>query len=607
MEHIFYKMSRLKQIINNLPSLPGVYQFFDKSGKIIYIGKAKRLKPRVSSYFNKDKFSSVKTKRLSEQVEDIKYILVENEADALLLENNLIKKYQPKYNVLLKDNKTFPWICIKNEPFPRVFSTRNLIKDGSEYFGPYTSGLMVKTILGLIRQLYQLRNCNYNLTNENIQKKKYKKCLEYHIGNCKAPCENLQSIDEYDNSIYQIKNILKGNINEVILHLKKLMNNFSDQYKYEDADKIKQKILLLERYKSKSTIVNPKLNNIDVFSIYENDNIFWVNFIKVINGAIVQSHTVEIKRNLEEKIEEVLLFAIIDIREKVKSVSKEIIIPYKISSKIKGVKFICPKEGDKKKLLDLSLRNAKQSFILKQQALESVSSENHALKVLEIVKKDLQLKEAPIHIECFDNSNIQGSNPVASCVVFVNGKPEKSAYRHYNIKTVKGANDFASMEEIVYRRYRRLLYEKAPLPGLVIIDGGKGQLNAAVKSLKKLRLFSSIPIIGIAKRLEEIYYPNDSVPVYLDKKSPTLKLIQKIRNEAHRFGISYHRSKRSSAMLKSQLGEIKGIGPVTIEKLLKHFKSAENIQRANIEEISKIVGNKIAKIVFNEIILEKTH
>jgi excinuclease ABC subunit C len=594
-------MDRLNQILKNLPSFPGVYQFLNKDGKIIYIGKAKNLKNRVNSYFNKGKYDSYKTKTLSEQVFNIDYIIVETESDALFLENNLIKKYQPKYNILLKDDKTFPWISIKNEPFPRVFSTRRLVNDGSEYFGPYTSALMVKILLTLIRQLYQLRSCSYSLTKENIDRKRYKKCLEFHIGNCKAPCEQNQSKEDYDNSISLIRLILKGNIIEVIKYLKNLMKKFANDYKFEEAEKIKQKIVLLERYKSKSTIVSPKLNNLDVFSIYEHEKFYWINFIKINKGAIIQSHTIEIQKKLDETVEEILLFGIIDIRQKVNSTANEVIVPFRISSEIEGIKFVVPKSGDKYRLLELSKRNARQYFLLKQKTIESDEFENRTTSLLEKVKTDLQLKELPKHIECFDNSNIQGSNPVAACVVFKNGHPAKKEYRHYIIKTVTGADDFASMKEVVFRRYKRLLDENAELPQLVIVDGGKGQLSAAVESLKNLNLYSSIPIIGIAKKLEEIYFPYDSIPIYLNKNSTTLKLIQNLRNEAHRFGISFHRNKRSSAMLKSKLEQIKGIGPVYAQKIIKEFGSVEVIQSIDYKVIENTLGKKVALLLSEEL------
>jgi excinuclease ABC subunit C len=594
-------MKNLKDSVVSLPSLPGVYQFLDKNNKIIYIGKAKNIKSRVSSYFNKIRHESYKTRLLVNQIKEIKHIVVDNESDALLLENNLIKKLQPKYNILLKDDKTFPWICIKNEAFPRVFSTRKLVKDGSEYFGPYTSALMVKTLLNLIRQIYKLRTCKFDLSQDNLVKKKYKKCLEFHIGNCLAPCEMLQKAEDYENAIRQIRKILKGNIHEVIQHLEKIMQEYSRQYKYEDADVIKQKLILLNRFRSKSTIVNPNLNNIDVFSFVEKEEIVYINFLKVINGCIVQSHTVEIVKRLDEFKEDILLYAIFDIREKVNSNSKLVLVPFSPNTSFSQMKFVVPRLGEKKKLLDLSERNAMQYYLQKKKIQESNKFQNKTNKFLEQVKDDLQLKNLPFIIECFDNSNLQGVNPVAACVVFKNGKPLKSEYRHYNIKTVQGANDFASMEEVIFRRYKRQVEEKKELPQLIIIDGGKGQLSAAVKSLDKLKLLGKIPIIGIAKRLEEIYYPNDSVPLYIDKNSSTLKLIQNLRNEAHRFGITFHRNKRSSSMLKNQLEEISGIGKKTTEKLLKAFGSVDEIKKKEANEISEIVGNRIAQILLNHL------
>jgi len=588
-------METLKKIINSLPKSPGVYQFLDSGGKVIYVGKAKDLHNRVASYFNKKSYESYKIKLLVNQITEIRHIIVENESDALLLENNLIKKLQPKYNVLLKDDKSFPWICIKREPFPRIFPTRKLLRDGSEYFGPYTSAFMVKTLINLIRELYPLRTCSFNLSADNIKKGKFKKCLEFHMGKCKAPCEKLQSEDDYRESIIQIKNILKGNIQEVIGYLDKIMHDFSKNYQFEHAEGIKQKIKLLEKYKSKSTIVNPKLNNIDVFSYIERNAIIAVNFLKIINGAIVQSHTVELKNRLEEPCEEIFLYAILDIREKVNSSAREILVPFDPVKEIPGIKFLIPKAGDKKKLMDLSERNAKQYLLQKEAILEQKSYRTRLQSLLEQVKNDLQLKELPKRIECFDNSNIQGTNPVSSCVVFINGKPAKKEYRHYNIKTVTGTNDFASMEEVIFRRYKRQLDENAEIPQLIIIDGGKGQLNSAIKSLRKLNLFEIVPVIGIAKRLEEIYFPHDSIPLYLDKNSSTLKLIQNLRNEAHRFGINLHRNKRSGSMLRNKLEQIKGVGKSSAEKLLKKFGSFENIKLKSLSEIEQVVGKKIAK------------
>ncbi len=594
-------MEALRKIINTLPQSPGVYQFIDKKGGVIYVGKAKNLRKRVTSYFTGENTKSFKIKTLVSQIIDIKHIIVESESDALFLENNLIKRLQPKYNVLLKDDKTFPWICIRNESFPRIFSTRKFVRDGSEYYGPYTSAFMVKTLLSLIRELYPLRTCSFILSEENIKNRKYKKCLEYHIGNCKAPCENLQSDEDYENSIIQIRNILKGNIQEVIGYLEKTMLEFSNTYQFENAEKIRKKIILLERYKSKSTIVNPKLNNVDIYSYIEKKSYAIVNFLKIINGAIIQSHTVELKNRMDDTKESLFTYAILDIREKVKSAAKEIIVPFYQVQEIAGIKFIVPKAGDKKKLLNLSERNARQYLLQKEKIFEQKSFSTKTQSILKQVKKDLQLKEIPSRIDCFDNSNIQGTNPVASCVVFIDAKPAKKEYRHYNIKSVKGSNDYASMEEVILRRYKRIIEEKKGLPQLIVIDGGKGQLSSAIKSLKKLDLYGSLPVIGIAKRLEEIYFPNDSIPLYLDKNSPALKLIQQLRNEAHRFGINFHRRKRSKGLLQNQLEQIQGVGQRSAEKLLKKFGSLENIRSKSKAEIKEIVGNKIAERVFEEL------
>ncbi len=592
-------ITQLQSIIKSLPGKPGIYQFFDNDGKIIYVGKAKNLKKRVSSYFNKDISGSGKLTLLVKKITDIKYIVVDTEFDALLLENNLIKKYQPRYNVQLKDDKSFPWICIKNEPFPRVFPTRNPIKDGSIYFGPYASVRMMKTVLYLIKQLYPLRNCNFKLTEKNIQNKKYKVCLEYHIGNCKGPCEGKQTDDEYNNTITEIKEIIKGNINVVAGQLKRLMNEFAKNYEFEKAQLVKEKIVLLDRYQSKSTIVNPKINNVDVFSIITDENYGFVNFLKVINGAIVQAHTVEIKKKLDESPEELLALAITDFRKRFSSKAPEVIIPFKIEYEIPETKFIIPKRGDKKHLLELSERNAKYYKIEKQKQKDLIDPERHTKRILNGMMKDLRLKELPVHIECFDNSNIQGDYPVAAMVVFKHTKPCKKEYRHFNIKTVEGANDFASMEEIIFRRYKRLLDEKKPLPQLIVVDGGKGQLSAALKSLEKLNLRGKISIIGIAKKLEEIFYPEDSLPLYIDKKSETLKIIQQLRDEAHRFSITHHRKKREKGTIKSVLTEIDGIGYSTSQKLLQKFRSVKNIKKVSIKELQKAIGKSKAQIVFD--------
>jgi excinuclease ABC subunit C len=584
----------VQQVINNLPSSPGVYQFFDKHNKILYVGKAKNLKSRVSSYFTKTKYESFKTKKLASQVVDIRHIVVETEADALLLENNLIKQFQPKYNILLKDDKTFPWICIKNEPFPRIFSTRKRIKDGSEFFGPYTSALMVKTLITLVRQLYKIRTCNLNLSDENIQGGKLKACLEYHIGNCKAPCENLQPANEYLENINQIKEILRGNLQNVMDYLHRLMMDYSSKMMFEAAEEIRLKHEMLQKYQSKSTIVNPKIDNIEVFSYVEEKEKAFVNFIKVINGAIVQSHTVELIRHLDESKEEMLLFAIIDIRQKVFSNSKEILVPFALED-FGELKFFVPKIGDKKKLMELSERNARQFAHQANIILSNISNKYNKANLLEVVKTDLRLQELPTHIECFDNSNIQGTSPVAACVVFIDGKPAKTEYRHFHVKTVTGANDFASMEEIISRRYSRLLNEGKSLPQLIIIDGGKGQLSAAVKSMKTIGIYGKVAVLGIAKRLEELYFPGDSIPLYLDKNSKTLKLIQHMRNEAHRFGITFHRNTRSKKMLVSSLEQIDGVGDKSVQILIKTFGSVDEIRKKTVEELVKVVSKKAAQ------------
>ncbi|MGM0406908.1 MAG: excinuclease ABC subunit UvrC [Bacteroidota bacterium] len=589
---------KFKPILSVLPDSPGVYQFYSSSGDMIYVGKAKNIKKRVSSYFSKDHFENNKIRVLVSKIDKIEYIVVESETDALLLENNLIKKYRPRYNAMLKDDKTFPWICIKNENFPRIFYTRNVINDGSKYFGPYTSVYMVKVLLDMIRQIYPLRNCNLNLSPENIKKNNYKPCLEYHIGNCKAPCIGLQSEEEYNQSIENIQKILKGNIQQVITYLKKLMNQYAADFKFEEAQLIKEKIEILEKYKSKSTIVSPSLNNVDVFSILDDKNAAFVNFLKVVEGRIVQAHTVELKKKLDEKISDLLIMAILELKERLGSDAKEIIIPFEITLQLENIKFTVPQRGEKKALLELSDRNLKYYRLEKQKQSEKKKEKHSGKRLMEKIKVDLNLPDLPAHIECFDNSNIQGSNPVAACVVFRNAKPNPKEYRHYNIKTVTGADDFASMEEVVYRRYKRLIEEKKSLPQLIVIDGGKGQLNSAVKSIKKLNINKNISIIGIAKRLEEIFYPGDPVPLYLDKNSESLKVIQHIRNEAHRFGIKFHRNKRSGSFIKSELENIPGIGEKTIEQLLKKFKTIKRLRSLSLDEISSEIGNSKAKLLY---------
>lgn len=587
--------SNHREIVAELPGKPGVYQFLDEQGRIIYIGKAKNLKKRVSSYFSKGQ--SGKTAVMLKKAAKITHIVVENESDALLLENNLIKQYQPRYNILLKDDKTFPWICVKNENFPRVFSTRNIIRDGSTYFGPYTSGLMVKTLLTLIRQLYNLRTCSHKLSPDNIQSGKFRVCLEFHIGNCKAPCIGNQSEQEYLENIQQIKNILKGNILIVTAYLKERMAYYSSILRFEEAQIIKEKIDVLNRYRNRSAVVSNVIKNVDVFAHTVDQERNYFNYLKVVDGAVIQSFTLELRARVYEEKQSLLGFAITEIRQRYLSDSPEIIIPFKPDILIDKVKYTIPKKGDKLKLLELAERNAIY-YKLEQKKKQSLRlPEERTGKNLEKVKNDLHLPEIPVHIECFDNSNIMGDNPVAACVVFRNAKPDKKEYRHFKIKTVTGPDDYSSMEEIVFRRYKRMTEEGRSLPQLVIIDGGKGQLSSAMKSIDKLNLRGKITIIGIAKRLEEIYFPGDSIPIYLDKNSYTLKLIQQLRNEAHRFGINFHRDKRSENMLKSDLDFIKGIGPKTKEILLKNFESVSDIKNAGREILENLIGPKKTSII----------
>ncbi len=586
----------VKLQINTLPQSPGVYQYYDKDGKLLYVGKAINLKKRVSSYFTKQ-HNNARTRLLVKKIADIKHIVVATETDALLLENNLIKKYQPRYNVMLKDDKTYPWICIKKERFPRVFSTRRMIKDGSEYFGPYTSMRTVHTLLDLIKGLYQLRTCNYDLSEEKIQAGKYKVCLEYHLGNCLGACEGKEAEADYNENIEAIRNIIKGNFKESLARFKNQMKTFATELYFEDAQRVKEKIDVLENYQVKSTIVNPKINNVDVFTIVSDESYAYINFLQISFGSIIRSHTMELKKKLDETDKELLELAVIEIRQRFDLLSKEVYVPFSITTE-ESVKVVIPKLGDKKKILDLSERNAKYYRLERFKQAKIVDPERHEKRIMAQMKKDLRLSEEPRHIECFDNSNIQGTNPVAACVVFRNGKPSKRDYRKFNIKTVEGPDDFASMEEVVYRRYKRMLEEEQPLPQLIIIDGGKGQLSSALKSLEKLNLRGKIAIVGIAKRLEELFYPDDPVPLYLDKKSETLKIIQQLRNEAHRFGIEFHRNKRSKQALNTALETIPGIGEKTVIELLKYFKSTTRIAKAGFEELEKIVGaSKAKKIV----------
>jgi len=583
--------------IKTLPNSPGVYQYFDKNEKILYVGKAKNLKKRVSSYFNK-KHDSHRIGVMVKKIKTIKHIVVNSETDALLLENNLIKKYQPRFNVMLKDDKTYPWICIKNERFPRVFPTRRIVKDGSEYYGPYTSFKTVNTLLDLIKGLYKLRTCNYDLSEEKIQEGKYKVCLEYHLGNCKGPCEGNQLEIEYSKNIEHIRQIVKGNFKDSLQQFREQMKMHAEQMEFEDAQRIKEKIEVLEKYQSKSTVVNPKINNVDVFTITSDEGYGYVNFLQLSHGSIIRSHTIEMKKKLDETDRELLELGITEIRQRFNSTSKEIFVPFKVEVG-EDIKVTVPKLGDKKAIVDLSLRNAKYFRQERFKQMKIVDPDRHVNRLMAQMKKDLRLSVEPRHIECFDNSNIQGTNPVAACVVFKNGKPSKKDYRKFNIKTVEGPDDFASMEEVVFRRYRRLLAEEQPLPQLIIIDGGKGQLSSAVKALNVLGLRGKIAIIGIAKRLEELFYPGDSIPLYLDKRSETLKIIQQLRNEAHRFGITFHRNKRSNAALGTELESIPGIGEKTAVELLKHFRSVKRIQTAEKKEIVEIIGNAKGTLIYN--------
>lgn len=581
--------------ISTLPDAPGVYQYYDKEGKLLYVGKAKNLKKRVNSYFTKQ-HDNARIRMLVKRIKDIKHIVVATETDALLLENNLIKKYQPKYNVALKDDKTYPWICIKNERFPRVFPTRRFIKDGSEYYGPYTSMKTVYTLLDLIKGLYPLRTCKYDLSKEKIDNKKYKVCLEYHLGNCAGPCEDKYAEKDYHENIEAIRNIVKGNFKESLNRFKEQMKHYAAQMKYEDAQRIKEKIAVLESYQSKSTVVNPKINNVDVFTIVSDESYGYVNFLQLSFGAIIRSHTLEIKKKLAETDEDLLQLAVIELRQRFNSQSKEVYLPFMLQFP-EEVKVHIPKLGDKKKILDLSLRNAKFYRMERFKQAKIVDPDRHEKRIMAQMKKDLRLPTEPRHIECFDNSNIQGTNPVAACVVFKNGKPSKKDYRKFNIKTVVGPDDFASMEEVVYRRYKRLKEENQSLPQLIIIDGGKGQLSSSLKALDALELRGKIAIIGIAKRLEELFYPDDPIPLYLDKKSETLKIIQQLRNEAHRFGITFHRQLRSKEALNTTLETIPGIGEKTVVELLRAFKSNKRIEAASFEEITKVIGPSKAKKV----------
>jgi excinuclease ABC subunit C len=586
------------QILKLLPNQPGIYQYFDADGTIIYVGKAKNLKNRVGSYFNKQQYESSKTKLLVRKIVDIKYMVVETELDALLLENSLIKKHQPRYNINLKDDKTYPSIVIKKEPFPRIFATRQIIKDGSEYHGPYASAKNMHAVLALIKKLYPIRTCSLALNEKNIAAKKFKVCLEYHLGNCLGPCEAKQSLEAYDNNVQSIRQILKGNYSDLLKEMKGKMLEAASQYAFEEAQKLKDKIETLENFQARSTIVNPSIHNVDVFTIATDSGAGYVNYMKINNGVIVQGYNCELKKKLDETETELLEFAIIDIRDKFQSSSTEIFIPFDLDLQIPGIEFHIPQRGDKKKILDLSQRNSTHFMLDAQKQQEMVDPERHVNRIMETMQKDLHMQELPKHIECFDNSNIQGTNPVSACVVFKNAKPSKADYRIFNPKTIEGPDDFGTMKEVVYRRYKRLLDEGESLPQLIIIDGGKGQLSSALESLQELGLRGKITIIGIAKKLEEIYFPGDSLPIYLDKRSETLKLIQQLRDEAHRFGITKHRNKRSKEALRSELTDIKGVGMHTTQTLLGHFKTVNAIKEATLSELEQVINKRSAKTIW---------
>ncbi len=586
-----------KDTASMLPETPGVYQFFDEKGTIIYIGKAKNLRRRVLSYFTKN-HDIAKVRVMVKRIHHIEHIVVDTEIDALLLENNLIKKYQPRYNVLLKDDKSFPWICIKNEPFPRIFSTRELIKDGSEYFGPFTSGWLVQTLVEFLRKTYSVRTCSLNLTQKNIESLKFKVCLEHQIGNCKGPCEAKQSENDYNLAVAQIRHVLKGNIREAIAYFRTKMENAALQLKFEEAEEAKQKMLLLENYQSKSTVVNPSINNVDVFSIDTDEDTTYLNYLKVIHGSIIQSYTLEMRKRLDETETDLLQLAIIEIRDRFKSTSSEIIAPFDPGIKPDGVKITVPQKGDKRKLLELSAKNARYYRLERLKQSEKANPALKTERLLALMQKELQLPKPPVHIECFDNSNLQGTNPVAACVVFKNAKPSKTDYRKFHVKTVEGIDDYASMREIIARRYSRMLDENTPLPDLIIVDGGKGQLSSAFETLQKLGIDQQVSLISIAKRLEEIFVPNDSIPLYIDKNSQTLKVIQHLRNEAHRFGITFHRDVRSKKFIESELDQIKGIGPATTQKLLSEFKTIEKVKTLPFDVLEKAIGREKAQLVF---------
>ena len=589
--------SELELQLKTLPSEPGVYRYYDKKGEILYVGKAKNLKNRVLSYFNKSQIG-YKTRMMVSKIVRLETTVVNSEYDALLLENNLIKEYQPFYNILLKDDKSYPWICIKKEPFPRIFLTRNVIKDGSEYYGPYAKVKQAKTLIEVIKNIYKLRTCSLNLAPEKIKEGKYKVCLEYHIKNCSGPCEGLESEEEYAQKLNAIRGIIKGEFKAAREYLEAEMYNYAAKLEFENAQQSKEKLQILENYQTHTTIVSSNINDVDVFGIISDEAAAYVNYFKIKNGSIIQSYTTEIKKMLDETDEEILEEALIEIRNKFNSTSTEIFLPFHLNIEIPHVKLIVPKLGDKKRIVELSEKNAMEYRVEKLKQVQIVDPERHTNRIMAEMKKLLRLPEEPRHIEGFDNSNIQGTNPVSACVVFKDGKPSKADYRIFHVKTVEGPNDFATMEEVIYRRYSRLLDEGEPLPQLILIDGGKGQLSSAVKSLKLLGLYGKISIIGIAKRLEEIFFPEDPVPLYLDKKSETLKVLQRVRDESHRFGVKHHRTRRKNSTIKSELEEIPGVGEKTIQQLLSKLKSVKRIKEASLETLEEILGKSKGKIVW---------
>lgn len=583
--------------LKTLPSEPGVYRYYDKNDQLLYVGKAKHLKKRVLSYFNKNQ-NGYRTRIMVSKIHRLETTVVNSEYDALLLENNLIKAHQPFYNVMLKDDKSYPWICIKNEDFPRIFLTRTKIKDGSEYYGPYAKVRPARILLDTIKSLYKIRTCNLNLAPEKIAEGKYRVCLEYHIKNCNGPCEALESKEDYDEKVEAIRGIIKGDFRFAKKYLEERMYRFASNLEFEKAQMIKQNIESLDDYQAKHTVVNPTIDDVDVFGMTSDETAAYVNYFKIRNGSIVQSFTTEIKKVLEETDEDILEEALVEIRQKFDSTSKEIFIPFHLGIEIPNVKLIVPKVGDKKRIVELSEKNAKEYRLEKLKQVQIIDPERHTNRIMSEMQRILRMPVEPRHIEGFDNSNIQGTNPVSACVVFKDGKPSKADYRIFHPKTVEGPNDFATMEEVIYRRYRRLLDEGEPLPQLILIDGGKGQLSSAVKSLKLLGLYGKITIIGIAKRLEEIYFPEDSIPLYIDKKAETLKILQRVRDEAHRFGVKHHRTRRKNSTIKSELEEIPGIGAKTIELLLSKLKSVKRVKESDLATLQEILGKAKAKIVW---------